>query len=703
MNEMLPVVGVQASGVKEVRNVGVARITGAQLTAGGYNINWLYYIIDIGCLATYENQGRDCWLGAEGTPVAGTTTVFSGLGPAFEGQRFYNITTQTPLQYRNGSWGGTGWAGYQATSPTCILITTPAAVQEIAPAMHYVTTASDAVFQFAGGGRWLSGHSFKIDVAPSAVGCTATAAPGYLFVTISDPAGSQSINLIPGQEYSGVLVGTILYMFTDTESSFLRKQNNLAELEDKAQSRANLQVLSIAETGSLVDSIAADAGSGLVFQGTVSSPTTPRRVSVDFATPADLIAGTEGKVVGPSILQTTLETVVANALSASKYNALTGLMVSSAGFTCTAFSPVVLEYSGFEVFFNPDPSLLTEEPTQLVVNAGALGIPTAANWVLYDLVVDTTGAVFLSSSRTVLANTCRLAYVLAYDSQIVEVLPVPQISTSDSALRNSLLSFNGGLLADGSVVAGTLEAASYSAYCESCNWLSKVPSPHQRDVGAMPTLEFRYTNGITLDASTTVVDGRKLLAGSVTAGQFSVQRVFRSMSGAYYLVPTSAAYASMAAATAAIATLPANPISAFDVYCREVAYLVLRGDQYAGSAALDLADAAKFSVVPVATGTSAVSGGSGANKSAIVITSGGTLEANNVYLLATNDVVFLPLPTTNGLWVRIKVAYGFNPTLRSLSTNLRDTFDNTLDNEVVYDVPPESDDVYIARDNEWLY
>lgn len=701
MSNDLPIVGILPGGKDQIRNVGIARILGAQLTAAGYKINWLYYITDIGVLATYENQGRDCWLGADGRPVAGTAAVFAAMGPAFEGQRFYNITTQTPMQFKGGAWGGTTWASYQPSSPSSIEATTGMILE---PERSYLIKADNIALVMQGGGRWLDGHTFNIKVVPGAENSTLTATNGVLLVTISEPAGATSTTLVQGQEYGGVYSAGIVYMFTDTESSFLRKQNNLSELEDVAIARENLSVLSVAESVGLVNSITADVNSGLEFTGSAGSPVNPRKVALQFATDAELIAGTAGKVVSPAVLQTSLATVVNNALSASVYNALTGLMVSSAAFTATAFTSTVLEYSGFEAFFNPDPALLSQPEARVTVPAGSVGLPSASGWVLYDLIVDAAGTVQLTSSRTTLGTACRLAYVLTHNSAIVEVWPAPHLSTSDSELRNSRLSFTGGVVSYGEVSAGTLEAAAYTEQFESCNWNSKIPTPHIRYVGESPELSFVYTDGIAVDPAATTVDGRKLLAGSVGVAEYGIQRVLRAISGQYYLVPTTQAYASMSAAEAAIASLPELGITALRDYCREVAYLIIRGDQYTGSAALDLSNPLKFKALEVlASEGSASSGAGGANKSGIVVEAGGVLEANNLYILATNDVVLLPAALSNGLWIRIKVAPGFTPTVRANAGNIIDVTDNSSDTEVLYDIPPDSEDVYTTKDGNWLY
>lgn len=701
-NNLPPVVGVNTGQKSVIRNVGVARVTGSNLLAQGKNINWLYYIVDIASLAVFENQSNDVWFGPTGIPVAGNTAVFAALGPAFEGQKFFNIQTNTPLTYKNGAWGGTGWAIAQPTSPTTVVVKADESVTAN-PNLDYLIIGDNATVNLNPTLTWLTGHTVNVKVTPGSTGGKLVAAAPALIYTVTSPAGVQELAVSEGQEYAGVHVAGNFYLFTDSEDTFLRKGNNLSELTDVNEARQNLQVLSISQSVSLVNSVTGKPAGGIIFEGDVSNAELPRTARLDFATPEEVIAGVPNKVVTPETLQSTYNELVDDVILSSKYNSVTGLTVTSSGFTVTALSAVSLGYTAANCVFNGDPALASQELVKFDIEAGSVTLPAAAGWTLYDLLVDVTGVVNLTVSTTLPPSKLRLAYVLSFGGNIIEIATCPQIVTTEYATRALGLAFTGGDITPNVGVAGTLAAATFTVAYESVNWGIKLPDVHKLTLPAAAPLSMQYTEGTTLGALQTVVDGRKLVSGSATAAQFVVQRLYRTMLGSYFMVPTATAYASMAAAETAAASLQPTLIVAFNTYAREVARVLLKGDQYAGSGTLDLNDVAKCKVIKVsaAEGSSGASSGTAANF--VTLTAGSALEANKRYLLAATAVFTVPSPSLDNLWFSIKVREGFQPTLQFGTDEMVDVMDGSLHSTQVYDVPPDSEDVYVAHQNKWRF
>ena len=57
----------------------------------------------------------------------------------------------------------------------------------------------------------------------------------------------------------------------------------------------------------------------------------------------------------------------------------------------------------------------------------------------------------------------------------------------------------------------------------------------------------------------------------------------------------------------------------------------------------------------------------------------------------------------DNLWFEVKVKDGFTPTLQFGTDELVDVTDGSLHSTQVYDVPPDSIDVYVANQSKWRF
>lgn len=703
-NDLPPVAGVRTGNKVEVRNVGVARIQGNQLLASGYNINWLYYIIDIGAIATYENQGRDVWLGADGIPVAGTTAILATLPPPLEGQRFYNIETNQPLQYKGGAWGGTSWAAFQVLAPTTVVVTDNTA---LTPGRDYVVNVDTKQLTLPASTVAQDGHIVRLYVPVGSTGNLAVAGAGTTITTL-DIQGLTDVELFQSQVYEFVYLGGVWISFTESATLYLRAENNLGDLTDVEEARVNLQVLSVAQTQALAQSIEAQPGGGLLSVGVVGDEDEPRRFYVDFATNAEVLAGeAANKVVSPATLKATVDEKVDQAVQASKYNTITGLVAGGASFNLYQSGPSQITWTTAPFVINPDPTLLTAPVTFGNIVADTATVPNVAGYSVQYVSANNLGVVTFSTNSAINPLLLRLAVVLCKDGSILGVLLCPQLSTSDYYLRGLRPQITGGTPSPVAGVSGTLQTSLATLHEESVNWSVQIPDMHYLQQPVLNPVAWAYYRNATTELSTnqTVVDGRLYADGStVPAANFTVQNVLRDIWGRYYVIAGRTQFTTMALAVAGLSgATPLTP-SFLDGVSKEVARIILKGDQHTGNAALNLNDTAKCQIFDAAAlGGGAGSGGS-ASQDLRIVTAAGELQYGNRYILKHNTTSILPNVAADGAWVDVKSYKGFKPLLQRKTAGEVIVDDVTLreDTELQLDSYDDFITLYIEN-GKWRY
>lgn len=686
-NNLPEVVGVRTGNKVEVRNVGVERITGAQLTASGYMVNWLYYIIDLGVLATYENQNRDIWLGADGIPVAGNTAILATLPPPVEGQKFYNIQTNQPMQFKGGAWGGASWAAFQVLTPTTVLLTDS---DTLTPGREYVTDCDSKDFFLPASTVAQDGHTVRIFVPVGSTLNNAVAGPGTTITTL-DITALSSVGLLQSQVYDFVYIDAVWYSFTESANLYLRSENNLGDLTDTEEARDNLGVLSSAQTQALIQAVEAAPGGGLTSQGIVGDSEQPRQFRVDFANAGEVSEGiAENKAISPATLQATLAEKVENAVAISKYNAVTGLRTGSQGFSVAQTGPSEVSWSQALFIVNPDPNLLSADVIFGTLPAGSSSVPNIAGYTVQYMQCNQLGVVSFTTTADINPLLVRLAAVLCKDGSILGILACPQLSTSDYYLRGLKPQITGGTPTPILGTSGTLQTSMAVLHEESANWSVQVPDLHYLQQPALNPVSWAYYRNATVELSTnqTVVDGRLYADGStVPAANFTIQNVLRDVWGRYYIVAGRTQFTSMSLAVAGLgAAVPLTP-SFLDGVSKEVARIIIKGDQHTGNAALNLNDTAKCQIFDA----TALGGGAGSTGSASqdfrVVTAVGELQYGNTYILKHNTTSTLPAVSADGAWIKVKAYKGFKPKVQRKNagevivddTNLREDIDLELD------------------------
>lgn len=703
MNNDLPIVGVLPGGKDQIRNVGVARITGAQLTAAGYKVNWLYLITDIGCVATYENQGRDCWLGTDGIPVAGTSTIFAALPPPLEGQRFYNITTQQPLQYKGGAWGGATWAANQILTPSTIIVT---AAAQLAPQRDHLVVSSDVTHTLPSSAVAKNGHIITVLVAAGAVNNLLLPGAGTTLTSLDVP-NIAVFELLQAQTYQFVYYNNVWTSFTESAALYLRRSANLGDLGDIDSARANLDVLSAAQVLNQIQNI--QAGRGLSAQGIAGNTANPFTINADFATIGEFLAGVEdSKAVAPNVLRASLDQLIETATAQSKFNTVTGLVAGSESFTITQDNSTTISWTAARLAINPDPDLRAEDVVFIDLEVGQAAVPQLAGYVLQFIEVGVDGVVAFTANLTVRPMYCRLGVALVKDGNIVWLLQTPQVATADYYLRGAGYTIvNGGVQATSTPTSGNLQSVAATLLGESVNWAVKTPDLHKLTQPAQAPLTWSYWRTASIEVSqNTVVDGRVFADGSVVpANAFTIQSVLRDWAGQYYVIAGATQYATMTEAVNAVGSaIPTIPT--FLQGCSvEVTRMILRGDQFAGSANLNLANNERARFFDATLLRGAGGAGSGAASQEIrIVTAAGELQYGNRYIIQTTAPINFPPISSDGLWLSVRTEVGTVPVITEKNNQqlINDTVRNVDSASFTLDVPGQWFDFYI-RAGKWRW
>lgn len=704
-NDLPEVMGIRSGNKAEVRNVGVARLQGAQLLAEGFKINWLYYIIDLGVLATYENQNRNVWLGADGIPVAGDTAILATLPPPLEGQKYYNIQTNQPMQYKGGAWGGSSWAAFQVLAPTTVILTDS---QVLVPGRDYIVNCDGKSFTFPNSTVAKNGHTARLAVKVGSVGNKVVAGAGTTITTL-DVTGLAELELLQSQVYDYVYLDGAWIGFTESATLYLRAENNLSDLTDVAEARANLSVLTAEETQSLAQSIDAATNGGLLAQGIVGSSGTPRRFRVDFATEAEVTAGAAvAKSINPATLQATLAAKVDQAVGASKYNTVTGLTAGSSAFSVTVTMPSTVNWTLGAFAINPDPALLSSSVSFGTLSAGSLAVPNVAGYVLQYLQCNNVGAVSFTTNAAINPLAVRLAAILVKDGAILWAIPMPQLATADYFLRGKIPEITGSTVGyQGVGTSGQLTTTTATLMAESANWVVKTPDLNYLQQPAVNPQSWAYWRNSTTEISVgqTVVDGRLYSDGStVPAANFTIQNVLRDIGGRLYIVVGRTQFTTMALAVAGLAgATPIVPAHLTGIY-KEVGRIILKGDQHAGNAALNLADTAKAQFFDAAAlGAAAASGTGAAQDVRTVTTAGTTLQYYATYIIVGDINSNLPPLASDGAWIDVKAEYPGTPTVTAAGANtIVDTSNGRVDTALTLNSYRDYTRLYV-RNGAWRF
>lgn len=703
-NDLPPVAGVRTGNKVEVRNVGVARIQGTQLLASGYNINWLYYIIDIGAIATYENQSRDVWLGADGIPVAGNTAVLATLPPPIEGQRYYNIQTNQPLQFKGGAWGGASWAAFQVLAPTTVVVTD---TTQLTPGRDYLVNCDGKDLTLPSSTVAGDGHIVRLYVIVGSNTNKAVAGAGTTITTL-DITGQANVTLLQSQVYEFIYLGGVWYSFTESATLYLRAENNLGDLTDKEEARQNLEVLSAAQTQALAQSIEAAPGGGLLSTGIVGDGDEPRQFAVDFATEAEVLAGAAAnKTVSPATLQATVDEKVDAALQASKYNVVTGITAGGASFNLFQSGPSQITWTSAPFVINADPTFLSTDAVFGNIQAGIATVPNVAGYTVQYVSCNNLGVVSFSTNPAINPLLLRLAVLLCKDGLLVATLLCPQLATSDYYLRGLNPTITGGTPSPVAGTSGTLQTSLAVLHEESANWAVQVPDIHYLQQPVLNPASWAYYRNATTELSTgnTVVDGRLYSDGStVPAANFTIQNVLRDIWGRYYIVAGRTQFTTMALAVAGLSGATPLVPSFLEGVSKEVARIILKGDQYTGNAALNLNDTAKCQIFDAA----ALGGGAGSSGSASqdfrVVTTAGELQYGNTYILKHNVISGLPAIAADGAWIKVKAYKGFRPLVQRKTVGEVIVDDVTLREDTDLQLDSYEDFITLYIENgKWRY
>lgn len=674
-----------------VYNVGVERVTGSTLLAVGKRINWLYLIIDIGCLAIYENQGNNVWLGADGIPVAGDTTVLNSLVPR-EGQRYFNIQTNQPLLYKGGAWGGASWAEFQTLSPTVIVVTDD---EQFVPQRDYVVFAVDKVLQLPGTESVQNGHHLRVYVAPGSTGNNLYPTAGTPIV-IANVGEVTEMELVEGKVYDFIFYVDKWYTFSEDANAYLRVRENLADIEDKEEARDNLEVYSRTQVLALCNRYASGTD-GLQFSGSVSEVSV-KTLTLVFATASEILAGTSDKPIRPAELLAVIATATDSAIQSSKYNNFTGLQGASSGFNVTTTGSSI-DYSGFQAVFNLDPALRTEDIQVVDVPAGSISMPIGSGYQVLQLICTTAGNVQLETYTTYSHSKCLLALVFAYNGTAQSLVVCPFISGSDYYLRGTIPTIVEGVVLG--TASGNLETNGFVSFGESQNWVAKVPDLHRRDLPDVAVQPFTYYSGtsVILQVDATVVDGRLLQDGSTAgASSFTVQTVYATPDGHLFITPGYEEYSDIEAAVSSAGSELSDKLAVYSTVLTEICRLVIRGDQFAGSPTLDLTNIDRFRVLKT---TQLDAGGStGQSQTFSLVIGAGNLQYGKMYRFATNATITLPAGGLEGGWVSWITNYGFNPVLTVSNPSLELIYDMSKPSTSATEL--EADNTRNIQSVQWL-
>lgn len=677
------VVGSQDSQRKvQVQNVGVYRIIGSQLLAKGKRTNWLYYLADIGTVCVFQNQGKDIWLGTNGVPVAGNTEVQLSLVP-LEGQRFYNIETQMPLEYKGGSWTGTEYAQYQPASPTAILLEEDAVLR---PNYKHVPVESDLALELPSP-RVTDGTDLYIFVPANVENVYVSAPAGF---TIIDYLGEEA-NMIPLESrtaYYFVLRGTKwLTVSAEPDLNFLRPGNNLTDIEDVNEAREFLGIVLFEQLVDILDSVAASDAS-LTFTGTTFDAS--RRIRINFATGEEFAAGVVGKAVDPATVRNFIDAAVNEGVAISQYNNISGLHSESSDFVLSGLGTGTLTYSAFEFVVNPDPYLRSQPLGQYAVEAGSIPVPVTTELSFFYILTDSTLAVRFSLTYDRQDFKILLLGVAQVEAGLLVGLRMtPQLASSDKQLRSALpvTSATRAKVSDAGP-AGTLDTPPVSWTYEGINWSNNVNAPHVYVRPQQTAVQYTMVrdDGSVIATSQTYVDGQPLQDGStVPVGEFSIQVMWQDITGRHYVLAGKNTYATIEEALAA-AAIYEPVVPGYLRYYVELGRLIVRGDQFFGGIEYDILDEAKFRIVRIAS----LGGSAGVDAQGIewrFTEGGGLLQPDVYYHIKDAEQYTLPPLTASTVYIGVRAQAPTEPKIVTTSGDqMQDSFSGEVSTELDLDI-----------------
>lgn len=174
MSDDTAIFGTSPGNIPQQFNVGVKRITGAQLLAAGKRKNWVYFITDIQVCAVYENAGRNVWLGMNGVPVAGDATIQASLIPV-QGQRFYNLVTG-PQEWKGTSWGAGSYAISNKLTPRIRMVDESTV---LSPEVEHYVIVDNLTLTFPNNDYSSIDTSMDVYISPEVTGTTLLAPASF--------------------------------------------------------------------------------------------------------------------------------------------------------------------------------------------------------------------------------------------------------------------------------------------------------------------------------------------------------------------------------------------------------------------------------------------------------------------------------------------------------------------------------------------
>lgn len=630
-------------------NVGVKRITGAQLLAAGKRKNWVYFITDIQVCAVYENAGRNVWLGTNGIPVAGDNAIQASLIPV-QGQRFYNLATG-PQEWKGTSWGAGSYAVSNKLTPRIRLVEESTI---LSPEVEHYVVVDACQLTFPDDDFSVIGTSLDIFISPEVTGTVLVAPEDFVFNTPGQ-VGVASLALNPSGIYKLVRTetGVVEVISTDNVDPVLRKSQNLADVANTLIARSNLDVYSKDEVAAIAGMLST-LDAGITISGSPASIVQDPEngfyhISINYNNDPNTVINAQPDDVKQPLtayaVRAAVEIAVNNAVGMSQFNNISGLAFASTTFSLTVNPDLVTLNVGAAVWvFNTDPYLRVQ-PIAVRSMPGSVITPVLPAGPAYRYItISTVGDYAVSSTYDPLDFTKALVgRLFSIDGQIKWAVASPAIASSDMSLRTSPLALNGGRLR--SKAAGqwlTREAA--VLYDEGIGWSQSQNSPHSQTLPLLDDvrIDIVNTDGSLFAQQQQFVKGDQLGDGSpVAVGEYTVQIVYRMLDGRYLVPRPTTKYSTKLLADAAIASVVFNKPTWMEEAI-EVCRWVVKGDQFPGSGSYNISVLSNFESRTITSGSGNSAVGGSTSWEVLGVVGGGTLQAGKIYIIQDSGSYSFP-------------------------------------------------------------
>lgn len=583
---------------KIVQNAGAKRIAGTDLLTKGKIPQYIYYLIDIQSLVFYANDATDTWIGGFGQPVAGTLALRDSLSP-FEGQKFYIVATDVSYTFKGGVWEG-GVTAANVLAPKFLILN--GATTLTRGRCHIINADGAYLLPLASSitlGDSLDGHHLQFFVARGVTTVSLNSTGPDFF--IDDNGNDRTIlNLNEAGLYDAVFKNGKWEIFYLDTALFLKAANNLSDLASVITARTNLDVFSKAETHTTIDAVS--NGTGILDSGT--SATGDKKFAADFATDVEAADPSNAvKVLAPK----NVAQAVTAATRSSEFNNVTGLLPKSTEtkflFTQDA-DPTKVNYPEFSVVFNAEPFIRDTPLVNVTVPAGTIILPvsvvTTTHRVIYR---QATNDVILQTALPPLSTTDEivLGSIVELNGNVFNGILIanPWLSSTDYNIRITPLNIVSGGIIKASATVGKVDMSAILLGRESINWEQSTSQPHQKTIALPNPVSWFYADqaGAILGGLTDEVDGEHLDDEITPVGNsnFSIQVAFIGSEGDTAVLKGQLIYANLTDALAAVDNY-SPVIPPILTTALEFSRWVVKGNQYPGSASLDLTDLNNFQV-----------------------------------------------------------------------------------------------------------